>query len=87
MANNKTQRVLDTIKSTSPHFFGATFTKKDGEKRDMNALSHPDYDPPNWNPEEQGMLVVFDVQKGGFRTIKADTVERLSFDGKTIAFD
>lgn len=87
MINDKTQRVLDTIKSTNGRFFGATFTKKNGEKRDMNAISTPDYDPPHWNPEEKGMLVVLDVQKGKFRTIKADTVERLAFGGKTVMFD
>lgn len=85
MAN--ASEVLDTIKSTRGRFFGATFTKKNGETRRMNAISCPDYDPPHWSPEDKGMLVVYDVQEDGFRTIKADTVERLSFGGKTIMFD
>jgi len=87
MTNTKSQRVLDAINGTEGKFFGITFTKKDGETREMNARTHPNDQPPNWSPEERGMKLVWDVQKGGFRTITADTVERLTFAGKTIAFD
>jgi len=87
MANSKTKRVLDAINDTNGRFFGITFEKKDGSTREMNARTHPDDSPPNWNPEEKGMKLVWDVQKGGFRTITADTVERLTFAGKTIMFD
>ena len=81
-----TDEVIDTIKSTRGSFFGATFEKKDGSTRHINAVASESYDPPNWSPEDKGMLIVYDVQKGGYRTIKCDTVSRLAFNGKTVSF-
>jgi len=85
--SEKEEMVLDAIDQTRGRFFGITFRKKDGSIRHMNARTHPDDDPPHWNPEEQGMKVVWDVQAGGFKTITASTVERFTFASKTVKFD
>jgi len=53
--SEKEEMVLDAIDQTRGRFFGITFRKKDGSIRHMNARTHPDDDPPHWNPEEQGM--------------------------------
>jgi len=83
----KEDLVLGAIESTEGRFFGATFTKKSGEEREINARTHPDDDPPHWNPEEQGMKLVWDVQKSGFRTITLSEVSRFTFADKTVVFD
>jgi len=83
----KEDLVLDAIESTGGRFFSATFTKKSGEKRDINARTHPDDNPSHWNPEERGMKLVWDMQKGGFRTITLSEVSRFTFADKTVVFD
>lgn len=83
----KEEIVLEAINETKGRFFGIEFEKKDGTMRKMNARTHPDDQPSNWNPEKKGMRIVWDVQKGGFRTITAKSVKRFTFASKTITFD
>lgn len=69
------------IKDTKGKFFTVTFTKKDGSKRVMNArLGVKAYlkggELP-YNPEDKGLLPVFDVQKREYRMININTISNL----------
>lgn len=69
------------IKDTRGKFFTVTFTKKDGSKRVMNArLGVKAYlkggDLP-YNPEDKGLIPVFDVQKKEYRMVNINTISHL----------
>lgn len=63
MANITTQDVLNTIGENN--FFGVTFTKKNGDTRDMQARfgvqSNLRGGAPAYNPDEKGLMWVTDM--------------------------
>ena len=79
--------VHNVISSTNGRWFGCTFQKKDGDMREINAQYRPsESDPEHWNPLDKGMMIVWDAQKEGYRTIKLATVERITINGTTHTF-
>jgi hypothetical protein len=75
--------------------FSVTFTKKNGEKRNLVGTFSPEMWKGkqttngvglNWNPTERGFLVVFDYQNEGWRMVNMNTIERIKFEGKTYNF-
>ena len=69
------------IKDTKGKFFTVTFTKKDGSERVMNArLGVKAYlkggDLP-YNPDENGLIPVYDMKNGGYRMINTSTINKL----------
>lgn len=69
------------IKSTKGKFFTVWFIKKDGTLRMMNArLGVKAYlkggELP-YNPEEKGLIPVYDIQSQGYRMINWTTIKKL----------
>lgn len=69
------------IKSTKGKFFTVWFTKKDNTLREMNArLGVKAYlkggELP-YNPEEKGLIPVYDMQKRAYRMINWTTIKKL----------
>ena len=68
--------------------FTVTFTKKNGEKRVMNARlgvkKHLRGGELKFDAEGRNLLPVFDVQKRGYRMINFNTVEKIVMNGKTV---
>jgi hypothetical protein len=69
------------IKATKGKFFTVTFTKKDGTTRVMNArLGVKAYlkgGELGYNPDEKGLIPVYDVKTGGYRMVNVNTISKL----------
>ena len=65
--------------------FSVVFLKKSGEVRRMNCMlgvkKHLKGGKLTYNPKERNYLIVFDTQKGGYRTINLDTLTSISMKG------
>jgi hypothetical protein len=79
------QSFKDEVKG---NFFRATFIKKDGTIREMTARfgvkKHLKGGELKYNPEEQGYIVVFDVEKEQYRTINLNNLISLRYNGKEL---
>lgn len=66
------------IQSTNGRIFTATFTKKDGTTRRMNARlgAHVNLKGKglNFKPEDKGLISVFDMQKHAYRFVNTETM-------------
>lgn len=69
------------IKDTKGKFFTVTFTKKDGTTRVMNARlgvrAYLKGGELPYNPEEKGLIPVYDMQSRGYRMISINTISKL----------
>jgi hypothetical protein len=70
-------------------FFGCRFIKRStGETREMNARlgvkKHLKGGEPRYDPKEHNLLVVFDQQKGAYRSIPLENVLEINTKGVTI---
>jgi hypothetical protein len=79
--NISKEEAKQLIKDTKGKFFIATFTKKDGTERVMNArLGVKAYlkggDLP-YNPDEKGLIPVYDMKNSGYRMININTIKKL----------
>jgi len=75
------QDAKQLIKDTKGRFFTVTFIKKDGTKRVMNArLGVKAYlrggELP-YDPEEKGLIPVYDVKTGDYRMVNINTITHL----------
>lgn len=65
--------------------FGCTFTKKNGEVRDMTCRlgvkKHLRGGELPFCPVEKGLLPVYDLQKEGYRMINLNTITELRIGG------
>jgi len=72
---------MEAIKKTNGKIFSVTFVKKDGSIRKMTARLGVKKDIKGiglkFNPEERGLIVVFDMHKKAYRMINLSTI--LSF--------
>ena len=79
----KRSLVKTLITANHDKFVGVTFTKKDGEKRNLNGRLHvrskTGKAPTTAHIPEY--LTIYDVKAGGFRTINLDTVESIRMKG------
>ena len=81
------------IYKTNGKIFSAVFTKKDGEKRKMvcrrNVRKYVTGKGLSYNPEERGLVTVYDMQKckvdpeRAYRTINLETLEQIKIEGAT----
>ena len=73
------------IYKTNGKIFSAVFRKKDGEKRLMNCRTKVQKYLKGvglkFKPQERGLVTVFDLQKGAYRFINLETLERLKIQG------
>jgi hypothetical protein len=69
------------IKDTKGKFFTVTFKKKDGSERVMNArLGVKAYlkgGELSYNPDEKGLIPVYDMKNGGYRMVNVSTISKL----------
>ncbi len=81
--NIKRSLVKTLIAANNDKFVGVTFTKKDGQKRNLNGSlyvrSKTGKAPTTAHIPEY--LTIYDVKAGGFRTINLDTVESIRMKG------
>lgn len=70
--------------------FTAKFIKKNGEERTincrLNVKKHLKGGELSHNPEDYNHLIVFDMQKKGYRTIALNTLKELIHGGKCWKF-
>jgi hypothetical protein len=70
------------------NFFRACFIKKDGTVREMTARfgvkKHLKGGELKYNPESLNYIVVFDIDKGEYRTINMDKLIYLRYNGKEV---
>jgi hypothetical protein len=75
-------------KEVKGNFFRACFIKKDGTVREMTARfgvkKHLKGGELRYNPEDHNYIVVFDIDKGEYRTINMDKLVFLKYNGKEV---
>ena len=80
---NKT-KAKELIKESKGLIFAATFTKKDGSSRLMNARLGKKYTPTGkaapYKAEDYNLLPAYDMQKKAFRMININTLTNLSIN-------
>ena len=79
--NISKEEAKQLVKGTKGKFFTVTFIKKDGTERVMNArLGVKAYlkggDLP-YNPDEKGLIPVYDMKNGGYRMVNVNTIKKL----------
>lgn len=66
--------------------FGVTFVKRStGEERTMACRIVPS-EGGAYNPDDHGLIWVFDMNKRDYRSIPLDAVTRLRIDGRELKF-
>jgi len=82
-----TEEAKRLIKDTNGKIFTATFTKKDGTERVMNArLGVKKYLKGGslaYDAESKGLIPVYDMQIKGYRTINVNTISKLKIGKNT----
>ena len=77
-------KAKELIKESKGLIFAATFTKKDGTQRIMNARLGKKYTPTGkaapFKPSYYNMISVYDMRKKGFRMINFNTLKKLSIN-------
>lgn len=72
-------------------FFKATFVKSNGETRKMLARlgvkKHLKGGELKYNPKDYDNMVVYDMQKKGYRTINLKTLKQIKVNGKEYNFN
>ena len=85
-------KINDEIKNLVKNkFFTVKFYKKDGSLRTMNARlgvkKHLKGGKQTYNPDSFNYLIVFDIKKGGYRTINVNTITEILFKGSKYLFN
>ena len=79
------KNALNLIKENENLIFSVVFLKKNGELRRMTCMlgvkKHLKGGSLTYNPIERNNLIVFDMQKKGYRTINLDTLRSLNMKG------
>ena len=80
----------EKIKNTRGKIFGVDFIKKNGEIRRMacrlQVKSYLKGGNLKYNPKEKNYIIVFDMNKRGYRTLNLNTLKRFKFRGEEICF-
>ena len=77
-------KAKELIKDSKGLIFAATFTKKDGSHRLMNARTGKQYTPTGrkapYKPSEYNMISLYDMRKKAFRMLNLNTLLTLSIN-------
>ena len=80
---NKT-KAKELIKDSKGLIFAATFTKKDGSHRLMNARTGKKYTPTGkkapYKPSDYNLIPLYDMRKKAFRMLNLNTLLTLSIN-------
>ena len=87
--NDQTQAVLDLRAAVGEdHIFGAAFVKKNGDLRTGSFRLGVTKDQTgvglSYDSNAAGNLIVFDMQKKAYRTIKLNSLRKLTVGGRVI---
>ena len=86
MKINKAQ-ATEKILASNGKFFGVTFTKKNGETRDMTArrgvTRYVTGEGFKYAPEAYGLITVYDIAKKDYRMVNKKTITALRINGET----
>ena len=78
--------ILNLLKENKNLMFSVVFLKKNGELRPMNCMlgvkKHLKGGKLSYNPGERNNLIVYDLQKDGYRTINLDTLISINMKGE-----
>lgn len=81
----------EILRATNGRFFSVEFLKKDASTRRLNGRvgvkRYVKGTGMAYDPEERGLLVVYDLQKRGYRMVNLETVKRIKCWGKEYVFD
>lgn len=81
-----TTQAYKIIKATKGHIFSCSFIKKDGTIRDMvcrlGVKKYLKGGQLGFNPEEKGLIIVFDTAIKQYRCINVKTLMALKVDGQ-----
>ena len=88
-------KATDLIKGSKGKFISVTFVKKNGEVRKMNGRMgvHSSKNAPlkgvglAYNPNDYGLVGIFDAQKKGYRMVNINTLSELIVDGQSYDVD
>ena len=85
MNNIKKREILNLLKENKNLIFSVVFLKKNGELSPMTCKlgvkKHLKGGRLKYNPRERNNLIVFDMQKEGYRTINLDTLTLVNMKG------
>ena len=85
MKKIKRRDILNLLKENSNEIFSVVFLKKNGEIRPMTCRfgvkKHLKGGKLSFNPLEKNLLVVFDMQKEGYRMINLETLMTINMKG------
>lgn len=78
--------IAELVRSTNGRVFTVTFIKRtDGQRRTMNARlgvkKHLAGGKKAFSDKDKGLITVFDMQKGGYRSFPVDSVVCATIDG------
>jgi len=81
----------DMIKGSKGKFVSVRFVKKDGDIRNLNGRVgvHKSKHAPltgqglAYNPDDYGLVGIFDAQKKAYRMVNINTLSQLKVDGET----
>ena len=77
-------KAKELIKESKGLIFSATFTKKDGTHRLMNARTGKKYTPTGrkapYKPEDYNLISLYDMRKKAFRMLNLNTLITLSIN-------
>lgn len=85
----------DLIKGSQGKFLNVQFIKKDGTARSLTGRMGV-YKSPNapltgeglkFNPDDYGLVTIFDTQAKGYRMVNINTLEQLTLEGETYTVD
>ena len=84
-------KATDLIKGSKGKFIAVRFVKKNGEVRDLNGrmgVHKSKYAPLTgqglaYNPDDYGLVGIFDAQKKAYRMVNINTLSQLTVDGET----
>ena len=81
----------ELINSSKGKIFSVTFTKKNGETREMicrkGVKKHLKGGELMFDPNEKGLAVVFDMKKNAYRMININTLEKIVVDKATYSVE
>jgi hypothetical protein len=93
MKKETRETLLKLIENLNGQFFTVEFIKKDGALRIMNCrtgvkkyLSNNGKTIKITNPIDNGILRVYDIPKGDYRSINLDTVKKINFNKVSYKF-
>tara|TARA_R100000306_G_C4362297_1_gene135878 strand:- start:842 stop:1126 length:285 start_codon:yes stop_codon:yes gene_type:complete len=84
-------KATDLLKGSKGKFVGVGFIKKNGEDRKLNGrmgVHKSKYAPLTgqglaYNPDDYGLVGIFDAQKKAYRMVNINTLYQLTVDGET----